>query len=478
MGQTISTISRVWSNAEPKSESNPSDQRQCELQQAVNSACREVFEFEKLPLELQLMVIRFAMPLTGLRPGPWPHWIERRPYSFEELNGSIPSKEEIPVNLFRISKKISTLALSIFHNQVPLHIDICTWAIWYTAEKRFIWYDLFRFPSQLRMQETPQIRRMRNYQINFMLEDRWLASHLCTREYCAVFLHLKERLRLVCDALAHNDTILRLTVTIPCLCWPSMSESFSGTTSWIYSTMNTHSHGSFSQAYSKTLDFLSPLKRINVAEPVTFTAIKYHGRNQDRPDRTMHPCKHIACKNLAQSMQRTLGQLKRQELPLEEKSWKRVKEMDNGDPGILRSTSIQLLQDLWHRLNSMQSQRGMTVWSDDMLKQSFDDINTVVVISMQKDYRVWQNKQAKIHREESLRRLRNGSLAKLYSESFAKEYEALATRKNRTRDDEMWLGIHGKVFKFRKAEWARLTQEWHEQNPPIGDIEDLNNDGI
>ncbi|KAL8780304.1 MAG: hypothetical protein Q9213_006528 [Squamulea squamosa] len=418
-----------------------------------------------LPPELQLMIVRLAMPLTGLRPGPWPHWIERNTYFFKELNGSIPSKEHIPVNLFRTSKSISAMALSIFHSKVPLHIDICTWAIWYTGEKRFIWYDLFRFPSQLRMLATPQLRHMRNYQINFMLEDRWQDRHLCTMEYCEVFLHLKERLRLVCDALADNDAILRLTVTIPCLCWPSMDA---GTTFWIPPTANIHSHGSFSEAYPETLDLLSPLKRMKVAEPVSFTAIKYHGRNQDRPDRPMHPCQQIACKNLAQSMQQTLSHLDKQDLPPEEKSWKRVKELDRGHPGILKPASVQMFRDLWHRLNSMQSQRGMSVWSDEVLKQSFDNIKTIIVSSAQKDYRAWQHEQAKLRREESLGRLREGPLAELRLESLSEDYAALAMRKDRTGEEEMWLVVYEEVLKLRTKEWARLVREWEELNPPIG----------
>ncbi|KAL8639098.1 MAG: hypothetical protein Q9226_008917 [Calogaya cf. arnoldii] len=512
--RTVYEDNQVVPVSEPKSIWSTSDQLLNELQQAAQTACKDVFPFENLPPELQLAVVRFAMPLTDLRPELPYRSIKiidgfSRDYastedhvsdfegdagsvddasyeddasgddtSFgddasseddassvdydisEELGRGIYREQQVPASLFRTSKSMSAMSLSILQNDVRLHIDIFTLSIAYHRDKLHDWAITPPFPSHLQLQERPQFRCMRNYQINFMDEEGLLGiEHQRCRD------NIKERYRLISDALANNHAIQRLTVTVPCLCCLSESDS------------NVPPPGSFSHAYAKVLDVLSPLTRIKVAQPVIFTTI-----NVDLPDpfdayNPSTSCEHFECKELTSNLQQAMGCHDGKELTHEEDAWKRVKALDHGHPGIPKSESVQLLYKLYNRLNMLQRHRGMNAWHDDQMKLLFDDHVEQAEKSMRRDYKLWQKAQAKKRDEESLRRFtEGGTLAKLWSDGVGKEYEDLRMVKHRTREDEKWLLIYGEVLKSLKQENARLTRKWHERNPPLPDFGDSDDD--
>ncbi|KAL8876179.1 MAG: hypothetical protein Q9192_008910, partial [Flavoplaca navasiana] len=232
MGQTASklvrnvAVSEGWGyediQAVPlyKPKSTWSDQMRNKLQQAFNATHKNAFPFEKLPPELQLEVVRFTMPPTGLRPGSRDNapQIQDDPTDADKLDRYVLKGERVPVRLFRVSKAMSAMALSIFHKEVPLHVDVSKWAIWHFQGEPLDWDEDDLFPCQLQIRERPQFKHAQNYHINVILDDRWFAVIDEENDYSAFQRYMKERLRLVCDALANNNAIQTLTVTIPCLC--------------------------------------------------------------------------------------------------------------------------------------------------------------------------------------------------------------------------------------------------------------------
>ncbi|KAL8863325.1 MAG: hypothetical protein Q9178_000005 [Gyalolechia marmorata] len=273
----------------------------------------QTFPFEKLPVELQLMVIRFAMPPNGLclRPG---------------ITGSTRKGEQVPVSLFRTSKSMSAMALPIFYNEVHLHIGLFPWAIWYmigmpdirNLGPRDSWSTIYQLPSQLQIQESHQYRRIRYYHINFTLEDIWFTKDILMEDYHTIFMFLKALLRLICDALAHNHSIQRLTVTIPCLCCQRENYDRSAFAPAVPLVMGLDPQSSLSQQYPWFLDLLPLLTRIKAAEPVSFRAVD-EDKIDEKPasNGSSNSCERPECKDLAQSVQVLFRRLDGMENPYE-----------------------------------------------------------------------------------------------------------------------------------------------------------------
>ncbi|KAL8949049.1 MAG: hypothetical protein Q9183_007635, partial [Haloplaca sp. 2 TL-2023] len=89
------------------------------------SATLEAFPFERLPVELQLLIIRYAMPQHGIRPLTRPYH-EFNPFKngikFFITTASVD--DPMTTALFRANRWISGNALAIFEETVSLHIDI------------------------------------------------------------------------------------------------------------------------------------------------------------------------------------------------------------------------------------------------------------------------------------------------------------------------------------------------------------------
>ncbi|KAL8672013.1 MAG: hypothetical protein Q9168_003518 [Polycauliona sp. 1 TL-2023] len=408
--------------------------------------CRNLtaaFPFEKLPAELQLEVVRYAMPPNGLPCG-------RLPYMTELSKGD---QVRVPVNLFRVSRSMSAMALWTFYNDTLFHIEISLWGVVYFRGKPLRLDESHYRPSQLQLQGLPQFRRARSFQINVVI---------CRRTNDDFQPTLKDRLRLVCDALADNPMIQRLTVTIPCLCGPRPI---------IFKPQDS--------TPSRILDILSPLKRVKVARPLKFEVIIQN--NNYRANTSLIPCKHPVCQRLTHHVQQVMGRLDGMQLTHEEETWKRIKELDLGRPKNLvlkfrSSKSSQLLENLWDRLNLLQNHREMDASHDAALVRMFDSDAKETKKSLQQDNTSWRKFKARKLRRQNLRRYREqGPLAKLWLDqglvpkTMAVPRGMDQTALNRKR---LLILIHAQAVKDIVREYDRRTQEWHEQNPQIPGNED------
>ncbi|KAI4270679.1 MAG: hypothetical protein LQ337_006535 [Flavoplaca oasis] len=474
MGQTVSKLVRKVPVTEGrasedsqevplyKPKSTWSDQVRNKLQQAFNARHKNAFPFEKLPPELQLEVVRFTMPPTGLRPGFRDNEppIQYDPTDTDKLDRYELKGERVPVSLFRVSKAMSAMALSIFRKEVPLHIDVSMWAIWHFQEEPWVWDEGDLYPCQLQIRELPQFKHAQNYQINVILDDRWFAVVDEEWDYPEFQRYMKERLRLVCDALANNNAIQTLTVTIPCLCCLSKRGNDSTSVISVPSKMSSHSHGSVSPACPGVVDFLSPLTRIKVAKRVTYKAILLDGTDQFQADGSLIPCKQLECKDLAHSLGQSMGCLDGRELNHEEREWKRIKEVANYHPEVLEAETIQLLYELWEELNTLPDRRNINKWHDELINDLFAEDVALAEESIRRDYREWQKDQANERRQQSLRRHREGGLpAAIWSDELQRDYEDLSLRKRRTQEEENWLVIFKEVFESRRRACDPLVLE-------------------
>ena len=467
MGQTVSKLVRNVPVTEErasedfeavplyKPKSTWSDQMRNKLQQAFNATHKDAFPFEKLPPELQLEVVRFTMPPTGLRPGFRDNapQMQDDPTDTNKLDRFVLKGERVPVSLFQVSKAMSAMALSIFYKEVPLHIDVSTWTIWHFQEDPWDWYEDDLFPCQLQIREIPQFKHAQNYQINVILDDRWFAVMDEEWNYSDFKRSVKERLRLVCDALANNNAIQTLTVTIPCLyCLPKRGNGSTSVIS-VPSKMSSHSHGSVSPACPGVVDFLSPLTRIKVAKRVTYSAILLDGANQFQADGPLIPCKRLECKDLAHSLEQSMGCLDGRELNHEEREWKRIKEVAHRHSEVLEVEweSYLLLFELWEELDTLPDRRNINGWHDELINDLFAEDVALAEESIRRDYREWQKGQANERRQQSLRWHRGGGLpAEIWSDELQRDYEDLSLRKRRDQEEENWLKIFKEVFESRR----------------------------
>ncbi|KAL8864358.1 MAG: hypothetical protein Q9198_009915 [Flavoplaca austrocitrina] len=411
MGQTFSKLVRKvpvtegWASEDTqevslyKPKSTWSDQVRNKLQQAFNATHKNAFPFEKLPPELQLEVVRFTMPPTGLRPGfrDIAPQIQDDPTDTDKLDRYVLKGERVPISLFRVSKAMSAMALSIFHKEVPLHVDVSTWAIWHFQGEPSVWDEDCLFPCQLQIRELPQFKHAENYQINVVLDDRWFATIDEEWDYPEFQRYVKERLRLVCDALANNNAIQTLTVTIPCLCCLPKRGSDSTSVISVPFRMSSHSHGSVSPACPGVVDYLSPLTRVKVAKRVTYKAILLDGTDQFQADGSLIPCKRLECKDLAHSLGQSMGCLDGRELNHEEREWKRIKDVAHRHSEVAKEEweSYQLLYSLWEEFNTLPSRRNINGWHDELINDLFAEDVALAEESIRRDYRKWQKGQAK-----------------------------------------------------------------------------------
>ncbi|KAL8885528.1 MAG: hypothetical protein Q9215_006635 [Flavoplaca cf. flavocitrina] len=451
--QLLSDLQHVVPMPGLKSTWSPSEQIQDELQQPAEISRKETFPFEKLPPELQLAIIRFAMPSAGIKPAIRYHQ-RKLSYSAQHIVRSPCEGTQLPLNLFLTSKSISAMALPIFYSEVPLQIFILTWVVWFAQEKRYF-RDKYFFTSHLQIHELPQFRLMRNYHINFPLDDWWFEDFVSLEGYHQHCLVLKERLRLVCDALANNHAIQRLTVTVPCLCCLARSGCHSRNRWMSHYTNLLHKNCSLSQTYPKYVDFLSPLKRIKVAKAVVFEV--YHDIGTGKAEGDAVLCNDAECMKLVGRLDENMGYLNGEYLPYEEEAWRRIKGLDHGNTQMWRTNSAYMLTNLWHTFNKLQSQ-GFT--PQNSLPRYFAVSVEKARIQMLKDHAVWQRAQAKKRRQESLRQYNEKGLpAEIWSDELQRDYEDLSLRKRRNQEEENWLMIFKEIFESRRRAYDPLILE-------------------
>ncbi len=338
------------------------------------------FPFEKLPTELKLMIVEYAMPSNGLRPQPtlcplrslWilPDKLRRR--TDKELWYNQHERRRLPTALFYTNKWLSSVALAITYHHLPFYINIYPWGIMYHPRTLLFGHH---FRSHLSFQQLPQFKSLRHYRLNIMHDGNWYDDNSDKhhenrywrfREICEVF---KEQLRFVSDSLSANDDIQSLSISIPCLC--CLANSGTGVM----------------QACAKTLDFLRPLQRLWVTKPVVLEAVHDNGFDGLEGDVWLNTCSEPECQHLAEMARKSLHHLDGRLISQEEETWKELKAMDRGDDARRSHESRISLHGLWTRLNHIQdtdrnaTRRGV----EDRLKRDFERCARDAEVRMQQD---------------------------------------------------------------------------------------------
>ena len=110
------------------------------------------------------------------------------------------------------------------------------------------------YPSYKQFTSVRGFLPLRNFELNLYFDSRWWCRGFDGQTRLSDWpwwKQPKEWLRTICDILATNDTIEKLSVRLPCLC-----------------TLITPHH--VLQAEIVMLDLLAPLRQLRVVEPVQF----------------------------------------------------------------------------------------------------------------------------------------------------------------------------------------------------------------
>ncbi|CAL8574051.1 hypothetical protein XPA_000024 [Xanthoria parietina] len=244
------------------------------------------FPFEKLPAELQLMVIRFTMPQSGLRfqreDGRYHNATRgqrKRWYSWTRQEDSVPTA------LFLTNHHLSAIALDTLHRDVFMHIGVSN-EVLSIFDQTLATHD---FPGRVPADMMHYFTSMRSYRLNIRigeLHPRYMTNYILSRGmYQFLHLGLKARLELVSDMLAENPDVQRLTVTFPCCCTRPQAPNVP-------------------PIIPLTEDYLTILKGLKVGRSVQF--VPAHGPDfQAEADL----CNKPDCLDLARTFQASMGRL-------------------------------------------------------------------------------------------------------------------------------------------------------------------------
>lgn len=336
------------------------------------------FPFERLPTELKLIIVHFAMPPHGLRPQSTLCPLRGTCTLSDKLQSTTDrefwyNKHErwgLPTGLFYTNKWLSSTALAITYQHLPFYINIYPWGIMYHPQTL-----LFRhhFRSHISFQQLPQFRFLRNHRLNIMYDAGWYDDYrdkhqedrdLYLTAICKIF---KEQIRFVSDSLSANDNLESLSISVPCLCCLAGKGEM--------------------EAYSQTLNFLMPLQRLRVAKPIVLEAVRDNGFDGLEGDVWLNLCSEPECQHLAEIVQASLHHLEGEQISEEEETWKRIKAMDGGDGASRSHNSRRSLDDLWTRLNHMQdtSCNATAGVFDDKAKRDFETCAWYAEADMQQD---------------------------------------------------------------------------------------------
>ena len=266
---------------------------------AQASAAEASFPFQDLPIELQIMVLRMAMPTNGVVPassGRYDHWE--------------PSHNRIPVALLSVNKAFSSLARSIIENEVFVNFEMSPDNGAYPSMIKVLGRLLLGVPpfrSNVSLKDTQHLKNLCNFELTIGADHVSPWGFIRDRNHsdpsfpwdlqCYIY---KEQMRLVCDTLAFSTKAIRhLRVRFPCLCSP-----------WSVPTTN-----DALALERKMIDFLAPLRRLRVAEPVTFE-IDHNEWNCDynnpKPEwmfGRLDPYDQVRTQHLQHSLETSFGKL-------------------------------------------------------------------------------------------------------------------------------------------------------------------------
>lgn len=233
------------------------------------------FPLERLPPELQRMVFQAALPPHCLRPKSllfgsrqsdrlwWSKWdatnnefktVDEDDAFFSYLRELEKEYEYTvdfisPLNLLRVSKTVAATARSICFEDVPIVINI---APGYLQFLQTTIIDELEFPTYKDFTHFEHFMALRHFELDFNLYESWWNLEFQKPRITnnnAWWRQPKEWLRTVCDLLAANNHIEKLSVRLPCFCSLETAELVA-------------------QAEVAVTDLLEPLKRLRVRDPV------------------------------------------------------------------------------------------------------------------------------------------------------------------------------------------------------------------
>ncbi|KAL8976288.1 MAG: hypothetical protein Q9205_007672 [Flavoplaca limonia] len=299
------------------------------------------FPFENLPLELKFQVIRFAMPPQGLLPRPLPDpkdhedWNQYEKNFFLDYEKQLQTKDlstaVIPVSLFQVNKFFAAEAYSIFLKDIYLVIRIDRQRTHFLTT---MIHKFTNFKSYHEYTHVPHFKRMRNFRIDFEYDPWWTDvqygknfSPKYGMDLATCRFTLKEKLRTICDLLAENNNIQRLTVKVPCLC-------------------NCIKVASVEHGKSVILETLQPLKRLSVVENVVF------GTRHDPDHCEDTHCDQTLCDDLIVALVADVGRLTGEELSEPEVAWKYIKTLPRVQSEPIVTKVEDKMEALWDAINS------------------------------------------------------------------------------------------------------------------------------
>ncbi|KAL8951225.1 MAG: hypothetical protein Q9222_002788 [Ikaeria aurantiellina] len=278
------------------------------------------FPFERLPMELQANVLRFAMPRRLL--------LTQTPYPYEMST----MHKSTAISLLRVSKAVSAIAEYILKNETYLVIDFdfSGWHVGFWEGKdscglRLLdhqsMFDSDGFPCPPVLADIHQLRGMRRFEVNFMTSPiSIIDAFFYLPEYLTPESECREKLRLICDTLAaFNDNLQHLIVRVPCTCHLENPEIARFAISWV-------------------VELLSPLRRLRVAKAVTFhiehSHLQLFGKTATQND--------AQTEQQLQILQTSLGRLTGEKLTEQEELWKSLKAMDwPASPGAMLHLQVE-----------------------------------------------------------------------------------------------------------------------------------------
>ncbi|KAL8832489.1 MAG: hypothetical protein Q9170_004860 [Blastenia crenularia] len=184
------------------------------LQQPVPASS---FPFEKLPAELRLNVLRYAMPRHGLRPLPLPSDFDNEQLACVEYVAALRQEQSTPLNLLRVGRQIASEARTIIDEEVVLRIDVGPTGILLLGTEIG---NLHRLRSRTFPEVFTLLKSMRNYEIFVSIhQDQFREVAADPRgRFSACCFKTKEWLRVLCDTISTNEQIETLVVNIPGVC--------------------------------------------------------------------------------------------------------------------------------------------------------------------------------------------------------------------------------------------------------------------
>ncbi|KAL8963892.1 MAG: hypothetical protein Q9183_004870 [Haloplaca sp. 2 TL-2023] len=296
-------------------------------------------KFEKpslpnLPTELQLMILRDAMPDRVI------------PVLSSSDTKPLHPLKNMPQNLLALSKSIAAKARSVIDEDLYLVFDL--------DRDRWIFEDYDTYPERNEMEidceffargqlvdQLKHIRRMRRFEVvlgarqfqpwGFLVDERLNTGNVSEQRQL-----YKEKLRMICDALKTSVKEIRhLVFRLPCFCNLRVGEA--------------------SLAEAALLDILEPLHRLTVTKPVSF--VIYHdewqcdhvqdSRKHEQRISSLHPSKTA---QLEKTLQEKYSRLQGTPLSPQEEAWKSIK-ISNCPADVPDVVFPFNLSELWHKLD-------------------------------------------------------------------------------------------------------------------------------